>query len=90
MKRPHQRFDLVEVIWDDATTLDGWSDDADELRPCLVLSVGFLVKKTKNHIVLAQDIAPDGHAHGRGQIPIGGMVKRIKVLKKKDGGSRKA
>jgi hypothetical protein len=74
---------VVEVTWDDATALDGWSSGEEEIKPCLVLSVGFLVKKTKTHIVLAQDIAPDGHRCGRGQIPRG-MVKRIKVLKKKD------
>lgn len=81
--KPKQPYPIVAVIWDDATALDGWTDGNDELRPCLVLSVGFLVKKTKHHIVLAQDLAPDGQQCGRGQIPLG-MVKRIKVLKKKD------
>mgnify|MGYP001619619055 CR=1 FL=1 len=77
------RFDLVEVIWNDATTLDGWSDKDESLVPCLVTSVGFLVQQTKDYIVLAQDLAHDGERCGRGQIPRG-MVKRIKVLRKKN------
>ncbi len=81
--KPKQPFPIVAVIWDDATALDGWSSGGDEPIPCLVLSVGFLVKQTKKHIVLAQDLAPDGLQCGRGQIPRG-MVKQIKVLKKKD------
>ena len=74
---------IVAVLWDDATALDGWSSGHDEVKPCHVLSVGFLVRKTKKHIVLAQDISPDGQQCGRGQIPKG-MVKRITRIKKKD------
>ena len=82
-KRPKQPFPLVEVIWDDATALDGWSSGDEDIKPCLVLSVGFLVQKTKAHIILAQDIAHDKSRCGRGQIPRG-MVKKINVLRKKD------
>jgi hypothetical protein len=77
------KFPIVAVAWDDAKAIDGWGEEDDTLEPCIVLSVGFLVKKTPKYIVLAQDIAPDGTVCGRGQIPRG-MVKRIKVLKKKD------
>ncbi len=80
-----QPYPIVAVLWDDATALDGWAAD-EEPKPCLVLSVGFLVKKTRTHLILAQDLAPDGHKCGRGQIPMG-MVKQIKVLKKKDAGA---
>jgi hypothetical protein len=78
------KYPIVLVVWDDATEIDGWSEGDDEIKPCLVQSVGYLVRKTKHHIVLAQDIAPDGMQCGRGQIPRG-MVKNIEVLKKKDG-----
>jgi len=83
-KRPFQKFDLVEVIWDDATDLPaGWSDEDPEIKPALALSAGFLVKETKDHIVLALDLDADGHHNGRSQIPRG-MVKTMKVLRKKD------
>jgi hypothetical protein len=75
------KFSIVMVVWDDATELDGWTDGDEEIKPCLVYSVGYLVRKTKDHIVLAQDIAADGMQCGRGQIPRG-MVRKITTLRK--------
>lgn len=84
MKRPFQKFDLVEVVWNDASELtSGWTDKLDEDAPALALSVGFLVRETKEHIVIAQDLDEEGHHNGRSQIPRG-MVKKMKVLRKKD------
>ena len=84
MKRPRQTHDLVEIWWDDATELEaGWREDVDEPEPMLALSVGFLVWETKDHIILAQDTDGQGSHNGRGQIPKG-MVKKMKVLRKRD------
>jgi len=75
---------MVEVIWDDATELDaGWEDEIDDIEPHYALSVGFLLRKTPHHIVLAMDIDKDGMHNGRAQIPRG-MVKSLKVLRKAD------
>jgi hypothetical protein len=84
IKRPSQAYDLVEVIWDDASELTaGWADELEKTEPALALSVGFLIKSTKEHIVIAMDIDDNGHHNGRSQIPAG-MVKKIKVLRKAD------
>lgn len=84
MKRPFQHYDLVEVIWDDAAGLrNGWMDRTEKPRPQLALSVGFLIVDEPGHIIIAQDTDADGAHNGRTQIPRG-MVKRIKVLRKKD------
>lgn len=84
MKRPFQKFPLVEVIWDDATELtQGWTDKLEETEPALALSVGFLIKATKQHIVIALDLDQHGYHNGRSQIPRG-MVKTMKVLRKAD------
>ena len=85
MKRPKQIYPLVEVLWDDATEIKGWKEEheEEELKPCMILSVGFLVKQTKSHVVIAQDLSDDHMRNGRSQIPRG-MVKRLKVIKKKD------
>ena len=82
---PKRIYPLVEVLWDDATELDEWQEESDEeeLKPCLILSVGFLVVRTKSYIVICQDLSHDRMRNGRSQIPMG-MVKSIKVLKKKD------
>ena len=85
VQRPHQAFDLEEVIWDDATALPaGWSDEVPEPEPALVLSVGFVVNETDEHLVLALDVDASGNHNGRSQIPKG-MVKQRKVLRRADG-----
>lgn len=82
--RPKQHYDLVEVIWDDAAGLkDGWKNKTDQLEPYLALSVGFLLVDVGDHIVIASDTDDQGAHNGRTQIPRG-MVKKIKVLRKKD------
>jgi hypothetical protein len=82
--RPPQLYDMVEVIWDDASELtSGWTSEIERTEPALALSVGFLVRETKDHIVIAQDTDSQGHHNGRSQIPRG-MVKKLKVLRKKD------
>ncbi len=81
-RQPPHPFPLVLVSWDDATELEaGWSDDLDDIGPHLATSVGFLIKRTKSHIVLAMDVDKDGMHNGRAQIPRG-MVKHMKVLKR--------
>ena len=84
LKRPEQYYDLVEVLWDDAAGLrHGWMDKAEKPKPQLALSVGFLISDEPEHIVIAQDTDDDGGHNGRTQIPRG-MVKKIKLLRKKD------
>lgn len=84
IERPRQPFDMALVLWDDATELDaGWTDEIEEVEPHIAMSVGFIIKSTRSHIVLAMDIDKDGLHNGRAQIPRG-MVKDIKILRKAD------
>jgi hypothetical protein len=83
-KRPFQHYDLVEVVWDDAVGLrDGWTAQHEKVEPYIALSVGFLIKDTGDHIIIAQDTDGDGSHNGRTQIP-SGMVRKMKILRKKD------
>lgn len=87
-KRPTQKYPLVEVIWDDATSISqGWKNkeefDKELIRPEIVMSVGFLVKDSAEHIILAMDTDSDGDHASRSQIPKG-MIKKIKILRKED------
>ena len=70
---------LVEVVWDEAAASTGW-EEVKKVKEELVLTVGFLVKNTDNHIVVASSIC-DGeyNTNCRLQIPIG-MIKHIKEL----------
>lgn len=84
VKRPKQLYPLVEIVWDDAAGLrHGWTAKEEKLEPYICLSVGFLIRETEDHILIAQDTDGDGSHNGRSQIPRG-MVKKLKVLRKKD------
>ncbi len=77
------KFDLVEITWDDASSLEhGWVDPADEKpQPQLVKTVGFLVNESEHYLVIAS--TTDGNwVNGRFQIPKG-MVKSVKPLRRK-------
>ena len=84
IRRPFQKYPLVEVIWDDAAGLkDGWKATHEMPDPCIALSVGFLVRESDDHIIIAQDTDAEGSHNGRTQIPRG-MVKKIRVIRKAD------
>lgn len=88
IKRPKQKYNLVEVIWDDATSLSqGWKEredfDKEEIKPEIVLSVGFLVKQSDDYLILAMDTDGDGDHASRSQIPMG-MVRKLKIIRKAD------
>lgn len=85
-KRPRQIYPIVEIIWDDPTALThGWLDNTDlaDVKPGLVLSVGFLIQETEDHIIYASDLDPRGNHNGRTQLPRG-VIKKLRVLKKAD------
>lgn len=61
---------IVEIIWNDAQdSLDPWvgEDDAKAFAetPCPVRSIGFLVRKTKNYLVIAGDWNHSNRDYGR-------------------------
>lgn len=85
LKRPTQQYPLIEVWWNDAMEMpSGWIEATEviEIKPCIVLSIGFLVKETDEYIIIAIDTHDGGH-NGRSQIPKG-MVKHMRVIRKAD------
>jgi len=65
------RHDLVLVTWDDAAELNlGWMDESEvEARPMLVRTVGFLIRKTSQHVIVASTVGDLVHCHAQFQIP---------------------
>lgn len=53
IKSPKSPWHLVEVLWDDAVTEIGWRSPPDALVPQLAVTVGFLVKETPDHFLIA-------------------------------------
>lgn len=81
MKLSDAKYDLIAVTWDDAEADSGWDEPPKTLEEKLVLTVGFKIKETKNHILIANTI--DGTmSNGRLQIPKK-MIKSVEVLKEK-------
>lgn len=69
---------LVLVHWLDTCAAHGWEDREDRLRdyaPSANVSVGFLIRDTKEHITLAGDIS------GTGQVGCTTCIPRAVVTK---------
>ena len=73
MKAPR----LILIEWIDATTEDGWSSKED-LEAHQIKSVGWLIKETKNEVVLAADFSPP-ETNRRIAIP-NGWIKNKRFL----------
>jgi hypothetical protein len=83
VKRLKVRFPLIEILWDDAATMvQGW-EPADDIRldEQMCVTVGFLVKETEQHLMIASTVDVDGNTNGRFQIPRQ-MVKSQRVVRK--------
>lgn len=72
----------LEIEWEDAASNDGWADKDTDLSPEIILSRGWLVKKTSNYLTLANSIHRDNdHQFGGTQtIPLG-MILKCRELK---------
>ncbi len=78
---------LAVVDWLDILVLSGWAKKSDRAVPSPCRSVGWVVEKTKDYILLTADI--DGHsptpdcedAYNRRIVIPMGCVKKIRYLK---------
>jgi hypothetical protein len=53
---------MVAVVWEDIKTLDGgaWVETkTPEVKPHIVCQVGFLLKKTRTHVLITQAWHPE-------------------------------
>lgn len=62
------KYKLIEVVWDDSITDSGWEATPENLEPSLAVTVGFLVRETQEHILIASTYDED-HTNARLQIP---------------------
>lgn len=76
-----RKFKLLEIKWDDASFDDGWEADKDkeELTPQVAISVGFLIRETKDHLLLASTHDEEGSTNGRFQIPKKMIINRKEI-----------
>ena len=86
MRRPIKRGQLVEVTWTDACSTHGWfSEDELRLATCHdMTTVGYLVRRSRTDIALAQTHVLDDETRGKwGEIWAipAGWIKRVRRLK---------
>jgi len=79
MESQVSKYPIVKVIWVDSSARYGWQPvvDDDDV-PLEVTSVGFLLKKTKERLIMASHAAPDG-VHSQMHIPRV-AIKRVTYL----------
>lgn len=79
------RFPLVEIRWDDAAASNSWErPDNMELSHQIVVTVGFVVKETRAHLVLASTY-DETHVNAAIQIPKGMILSRKLLARAKKG-----
>jgi|14BtaG_2_1085337.scaffolds.fasta_scaffold31118_2 hypothetical protein len=69
---------VVLVEWDDAWSCHGWTDDTAP-KPVRVKTLGFAVQETKQGIVVAQSVGPDGF--GSTCFIPNGMIQNVTYLR---------
>lgn len=76
------KFPLVSLEWDDAQTDTGWVDHTEiKTEHAVAITIGFLVKESSEHVVIASTVGEDGSTNGRIQIPKKMILKRRTMRK---------
>lgn len=76
-----RKLPLVEVSWVDSASTNGWrgKQEPDDV-PCKCRTVGYLLKRTKRTLTVAQNLSEFGSTGEWMQIPAA-VVKRVRRLK---------
>jgi hypothetical protein len=91
MTRP---YSVVEILWEDAHAEPPGPkthEDIDKIEPCFNTSVGYLMRQTREHVILAGEfsIEPDGTHVFRDLIRVPkGMVRKTTIVAKGKNGTR--
>ena len=80
-KRDIRRTPLLFVAWDDATSASGWCDPTIRGKQSIgIVSVGWLLRKTKRELTIAQSISTNGRAGDVLTLPRG-MIRHVRRLR---------
>lgn len=72
----------LQVTWIDSTSYANppWREDFEGVRCIVNVTLGFELKRTKDHLILAQSVSEEGSLGGVFVIPAG-CIKKLTVLK---------
>jgi hypothetical protein len=81
----NHKYPLVMFRWDDAASGAGWFDsETTELKPQLVITIGFVVKESEKYVCLAHSYCPAStNCIGEFQIPKQMIVSRKTLIRAK-------
>lgn len=85
LKKSIAGYPLVAIEWDDAETDSGWKNREEHEDPVdrIAYTVGYLIRKTDNHYIVAATVDADGASNNRIQIPKGMVKKMVDLTIKK-------
>ena len=89
MKSLDNKYPLVYITWIDAESDNGWEDesalDAWIKKERLVHDVGWLVRESKDSVIIVNQLCTDGDTGNRTKIPRGMIkeIKKINIVRKK-------
>ena len=71
----------ISVVWIDSSGNGSWvyGEEIGSLDPCMCISVGFLVKKTKKKIVIVQSLGETDGVNATIAIPVSTIICKGKV-----------
>ena len=72
------KYKLVHLTWDDAQSDMGWEEVPEKLEPSIAITVGFLIRETKDHLLIASTYDEDT-TNARIQIPKKMILTRKEV-----------
>ena len=80
MKKKKEKYKLYKIEWEDAASSGGWIELGEEkLDPLIVTTVGFLIKETKDRLILAQSLTNGHRSADRIQIPKAWIKKKTHI-----------
>ena len=84
------KYDLVVIEWEDISTEVGWNGEQETAaaKPCVCVSVGFLIEIRKTCVVLCSGFAQDDDVMDVTSYPKG-TIKNIMYLTKKRSARKK-
>jgi hypothetical protein len=65
---------ILRIEWLDSCEWGGWRDTIDDMKPCPCTTVGYLLKETKAHVILAGSASGTSHCSHM-VIPRGCIIK---------------
>ena len=80
MKRPRLKYPWVRVEWEDITSYNGWGDPDDNITTMKVYEEGWLIRKTRKHIVVSANCSVADNSFSSREVIPRGCVLHLEIV----------